>query len=77
MLFSPSQIVGLIEIETLDSAGSNRLLPLGSEEESLAGLLTWLTSPAVVAADEQAGPRCRAPSRLTGCRQCLSPLPAV
>ena len=43
MLFATSQIVGLIEIETLDSTRSGRLIALGHEEDSLAELLTWLT----------------------------------
>jgi hypothetical protein len=43
MNFSASQIVGLIEIETASLAGSECLVPLGREEQSLAELLAWLT----------------------------------
>ena len=43
MIFSTSQIVGLIEIETASSGGSECLLPLGCEEQSLGELLAWLT----------------------------------
>jgi hypothetical protein len=61
MLFSPSQIVGLIEIDALDSTGPDCLVALGGEEESLAGLLTWLTGQSVAPADKLddfAGPPC-------------------
>jgi hypothetical protein len=43
MIFSASQIVGLIEIETASNAGSECLVPLGREEQSLGELLAWLT----------------------------------
>ncbi len=43
MVFSASQIVGLIEIETASIAGSECLVALGLEEQSLADLLAWLT----------------------------------
>jgi hypothetical protein len=43
MIIPSSQIVGLIEIETLSGAGSDCLVALGCEEESLGELLVWLT----------------------------------
>jgi hypothetical protein len=43
MIFPASQIVGLIEIETADDAGSECLVALGCEEQSLGELLVWLT----------------------------------
>ena len=43
MIFSASQIVGLIEIETASDAGSEGLVALGREEQSLGELLAWLT----------------------------------
>ena len=43
MNFSASQIVGLIEIETASDAGSECLVALGREEQSLGELLAWLT----------------------------------
>jgi hypothetical protein len=45
MIFSASQIVGLIEIETATNAGLEGLVPLGREEQSLGELLAWLTGP--------------------------------
>jgi hypothetical protein len=46
MLFAPSQIVGLIEIETLDSVRPGCLVAMGHEDESLSELLAWLTHDA-------------------------------
>jgi hypothetical protein len=43
MNFSASQIIGLIEIETASIGGSECLVPVGREEQSLAELLAWLT----------------------------------
>jgi hypothetical protein len=45
MIFSASQIVGLIEIETTGNADSRGLVAVGREELSLAELLAWLTEP--------------------------------
>jgi hypothetical protein len=45
MIFQASQIVGLIEIETASDAGSECLVALGREEQSLGELLAWLTGP--------------------------------
>jgi hypothetical protein len=43
MNFSASQIVGLIEIEAASDAGSECLVAVGREEQSLGELLAWLT----------------------------------
>jgi hypothetical protein len=58
MIFSASQIVGLIEIETASNAGPESLVPLGRVEQSLGELLAWLTGPMArpVVGDDAAGP---------------------
>ena len=43
MIFSASQIVGLIEIESPAGAESGSLVALGREELSVGELLAWLT----------------------------------
>ncbi len=43
MIVSASHIVGLIEIETPNGAGSGSLVALGREELSVGELLAWLT----------------------------------
>ncbi|HEY1785026.1 MAG TPA: hypothetical protein VGG30_05725 [Pirellulales bacterium] len=70
MIFSASQIVGLIEIETESGTGSECLIPLGHEEPSLGELLSWLTGPMArpLVADHAAEPAVTASptNRLTG-----------
>jgi hypothetical protein len=55
MILSASQIIGLIEIETVEGELSESHAPLAGEERTLAELLAWLTGTAASFGDGDAG----------------------